>query len=45
MAWEKLLIFVRAPTATEWADAAGTINYEIITRLGPRIEYRTVGGR
>ncbi len=33
-----------APTATEWADAAGTINYEIITRLGSRIEYRTVGG-
>lgn len=34
-----------SPTATEWADAAGTINYEIITRLGPRIEYRNVGGR
>lgn len=26
-----------APTATEWADAADTINYEIITRLGPRV--------
>jgi len=25
------------PTATEWADAAGTIAYEIITRLGPRV--------
>ncbi len=33
-----------APTATEWADAAGTINYEIISRLGSRIDYRTVGG-
>ena len=30
-----------APTATEWAEAADTINYEIITRLGPRVT-RTV---
>jgi alanine racemase len=33
-----------APSATEWADAAGTINYEIIARLGSRVEYRSVGG-
>jgi alanine racemase len=26
-----------APTADEWAAACGTINYEIVTRLGPRI--------
>lgn len=26
------------PSATDWADAAGTINYEIVTRLGGRIE-------
>lgn len=25
------------PTAEDWADAAGTINYEIVTRLGPRV--------
>jgi alanine racemase len=25
------------PTAEDWAAAAGTIGYEIITRLGPRI--------
>jgi alanine racemase len=25
------------PSATDWADAAGTINYEIVTRLGGRI--------
>lgn len=24
------------PTATEWADACGTINYEIVTRIGGR---------
>lgn len=26
-----------APSATEWADAAGTINYEIVTRIGARV--------
>lgn len=25
------------PCATEWADAAGTINYEIVTRIGARV--------
>lgn len=25
------------PTADEWAQACGTINYEIVTRLGPRV--------
>ena len=30
------------PSATEWADAAGTINYEIVTRIGPRVPRRTV---
>ena len=24
------------PTASDWADACGTIGYEIVTRLGPR---------
>ncbi|HVU91607.1 MAG TPA: alanine racemase [Jatrophihabitans sp.] len=26
------------PTAQDWADAAGTIHYEIVTRVGPRVE-------
>lgn len=26
-----------APTATDWADAAGTIDYEIVTRIGARV--------
>jgi alanine racemase len=26
-----------APTAQDWADAAGTIAYEIVTRVGPRV--------
>jgi alanine racemase len=26
-----------APTATDWADAAGTIDYEIVTRIGGRV--------
>ncbi|QBJ20997.1 alanine racemase [Kocuria marina subsp. indica] len=25
------------PSATRWADAAGTINYEIVTRISPRV--------
>jgi alanine racemase len=31
-----------APAATDWADAAGTINYEIVTRVGPRVARRQV---
>jgi alanine racemase len=33
------------PAAEQWAMAAGTIGYEIITRLGPRIERTWVGGQ
>ena len=29
------------PSATDWADAAGTINYEIVTRIGPRVPRRS----
>jgi alanine racemase len=32
------------PTADDWADACGTINYEIVTRLGGRIPRRYLGG-
>jgi alanine racemase len=31
------------PTAREWADAIGTIHYEIVTRVGPRVR-RTYRG-
>jgi alanine racemase len=31
-----------APAASEWADAAGTIDYEIVTRIGPRVPRRQV---
>lgn len=29
-----------APAATDWADAAGTINYDIVTRVGHRVPRR-----
>jgi alanine racemase len=32
------------PAATDWADAAGTINYDIVTRIGPRVPRRQVQG-
>jgi alanine racemase len=31
-----------APPASAWADAAGTIDYEIVTRVGPRVPRRQV---
>jgi alanine racemase len=31
-----------APAATAWADAADTINYEIVTRIGARVPRRQV---
>ena len=30
------------PSASDWAEWAGTINYEIVTRLGPRVTRRYV---
>jgi alanine racemase len=32
------------PTAQDWADATGTISYEIIARIGPRVARRYLGG-
>ena len=29
------------PSAADWADAAGTIGYEIVTRIGPRVPRRS----
>ena len=31
------------PTAQDWAEAVGTINYEIVTRFGPRVPREYVG--
>ncbi len=31
------------PTAQDWADAADTIHYEIVTRIGPRVPRRYLG--
>ena len=33
------------PTAEDWAAAVGTINYEIVTRIGGRVPRRYVGER
>jgi alanine racemase len=33
------------PTAQDWADACGTISYEIVTRIGGRMQRRYVGER
>ncbi|MEO6997974.1 MAG: alanine racemase [Terracoccus sp.] len=32
------------PTVQEWADATGTISYEIVTRIGARVPRIVVGG-
>ena len=32
------------PTADDWAQAIGTINYEVVSRLGGRLRRRHVGG-
>jgi alanine racemase len=31
------------PTADDWAAAVGTINYEIVTRIGPRVPRTYLG--
>lgn len=31
------------PSADDWAEAAGTINYEIVTRIGDRVQREYVG--
>ena len=34
----------RGPSAQDWAEAVGTISYEIVTRLGPRVHRVYEGG-
>ena len=33
------------PSAQDWAEAAGTINYEIVTRMAPRLPRVLLGER
>jgi alanine racemase len=33
------------PTAQDWAEATGTISYEIISRIGSRVPRVYVGGQ
>lgn len=33
------------PTAQDWAEATGTISYEIVSRIGPRVPRVYVGGQ
>jgi alanine racemase len=46
---DRVVLFGRAdrgePTAQDWAEAIGTINYEIVTRVGPRVPRRYVSAR
>ena len=32
------------PTIRDWAGWAGTVEHEIVTRIGPRVTRETVGG-
>lgn len=46
---EPVVVFGRAsrgePTAAEWAEVCGTISYEIVTRMGPRVPRVYVDGQ
>jgi alanine racemase len=33
------------PSALEWGEATGTIDYEIVTRVGARVPREHVGGQ
>jgi alanine racemase len=41
---EVILFGGRGPTVQEWAEALGTIDYEIVTRIGARVPRVHVGG-
>ena len=49
VAGDEVVLFGREadgePTAQDWAAAIDTINYEIVTRLGPRVPRRYLGAR
>jgi alanine racemase len=41
---EVVLFGAEGPSADDWATACGTIGYEIVTRIGPRVPRVLVGG-
>lgn len=41
---EAVLFGGDGPSAADWADAAGTINYEIVTRISPRVPRHYIEG-
>ena len=41
---EAVLFGGDGPSATDWAEAAGTINYEIVTRVSPRVPRHYIEG-
>ena len=42
-ALDQRLIEAGSATAQDWAEAVGTINYEIVTRFGPRVPREYAG--
>jgi len=41
---DEVVIFgTGGPSADDWAVACGTIGYEIVTRIGPRVPRVTLG--
>ena len=40
---EVVLFGGEGPSADDWADACGTIGYEIVTRVGPRVPREHLG--
>ncbi|MFG1926222.1 alanine racemase [Cryptosporangium sp. NPDC048952] len=40
---EAILFAPDGPTADDWAEVVGTINYEIVTRIGARVPRRYIG--
>ncbi len=40
---DEVVVFGTDPTADDWAQAAGTIGYEIVTRIGSRVPRAYVG--
>ena len=42
-AGDEVVVFGAEPTAQDWAEALGTISYEIVTRIAPRVPRRYVG--
>jgi alanine racemase len=43
---DEVVLFGRGgPTVQEWAESLGTIDYEVVTRIGARVPRELVGGQ